>query len=272
MTTRLGALLSRHQRITLAALVILIILAWAWLLVGAGMEMAPDSPHAGHPAGHGAMPSMPPPMPSATAWPARRLMLAFAMWWVMMVAMMLPSAAPVILLYSRASAAAHDARPASGSFLGGYLTIWVVFAAAASGLQLLLEQEGLLSPMWLRSERTWLTAALLLVTGIYQLSPAKAACLRQCRNPAQFISRYFRQGSLGAWRMGAIHGAFCVGCCWSLMALLFAGGVMNLAWIAVLTLLVAAEKLLPVGGRIPVVTGIVLIVGALVLIVAEPIR
>jgi predicted metal-binding membrane protein len=264
MTLSLGALLSRPQRITLAALVILVILAWAWLLAGAGMELTPDRARAGQ----GAMSAMPPHVTSVTAWPAHRLALTCAMWWVMMVAMMLPSAAPVILLYIRASGAAHDVTPASGSLLGGYLAIWAVFAVAASGLQILLEQKGLVSPMSMRSERTWLTAALLLAAGIYQLSPAKAACLRQCRNPAQSISRCFRQGSLGAWRMGAIHGGHCVGCCWSLMLLLFAGGVMNLAWIAALTLLVAAEKLLPFGGRIPVVSGIALIAGAVALIVA----
>lgn len=272
MTTRLGALLSRHQWISLTALVVLIILAWAWLLAGAGIEMAPDSPHAADPRGHGGMSSMQPPMASVGAWTAGRLTLTFLMWWVMMVAMMLPSAAPAILLYIRASAAAPDVTPAAGSFLSGYLAIWGVFAAAASGLQFLLEHEGLVSPMWLRSESTWFTAGMLLVTGAYQLSPAKAACLRQCRNPAQFISRYFRQGSLGAWRMGVIHGGYCVGCCWALMVLLFAGGVMNLAWIAVLTLLVAAEKLLPFGGRLPLVTGVALIMGALALIVAAPIR
>ena len=101
----------------------------------------------------------------------------------------------------------------------------------------------------------WLAAALLIAAGLYQLSPLKEACLRHCRNPAQFLSRHYRPGPTGAFRLGVYHGAYCVGCCWLLMALLFVGGVMNLAWIALLTLLVAAEKLLPGGRWIALVTG-----------------
>lgn len=261
MTEPLRSLLSRHLIVTVAGLVILVVLAWTWLVMGAGMEMNAGRAHSGqHMDGmHGSAMAM--AMGSAE-WTAARLTLTFAMWWVMMVAMMLPSAAAVILLYDRA-AAGQGVRPATGQFLAGYLAVWALFAAAATALHSGLERSGLLSGEWMRSQSAWLTAALLILAGVYQLSPAKAACLKHCQSPAQFISRYYREGQLGAARMGAIHGAFCVGCCWSLMALLFVGGVMNLAWIAALTVLVAAEKLLPIGRAIPTVTGAALILAGL---------
>jgi predicted metal-binding membrane protein len=265
-TRLVGSLLSRHSLVAAVALAVLVILAWAWLFAGAGLEMGPADPVSGDVVGHAQRPSMPMAMTSAVGWPASRLALTFAMWWVMMIAMMLPAAAPVVLLYVRAASTAGGPEPATASFLGGYLAIWAIFAGGATVLQAALENAELLSGEWMRSRSVLLTAALLTVAGAYQLSPAKAACLRHCQNPARFISRFYRAGPLGAVRMGAIHGAFCVGCCWLLMALLFVGGVMNLAWIAALTLLVAAEKLLPFGRAIPIATGVALIVGALALV------
>jgi predicted metal-binding membrane protein len=267
MTRLLRPILSRPIIVTVTALIILVLLAWAWLFAGAGMEMQAAEPHSMPQMDHGHRSPSPMAM-GDDGWTASRTALTFAMWWVMMVAMMLPAAAPVILLYARATAG-QGKRPAVASFLGGYLGVWALFAAGATALQVGLTKAELLSDHWMRSESILLTAALLIVTGLYQLSPAKAACLRHCQNPAQIISRYFREGRLGAARMGAIHGAFCVGCCWSLMALLFVGGVMNLAWIAALTVLVAAEKLLPFGRRIPVVTGVALVLAGLALIAAN---
>ncbi len=263
MTGRLGPILSRPIIVTLAALGIVVVLAWAWLLAGAGLEMNPG-PHSMPDTDYGHGSSAPMAMDGGL-WTSGRLALTFAMWWVMMVAMMVPSAAPVILLYARATAG-QGGQPAAASFVGGYLGIWAMFSGGATALQIGLTQAGLLSGHWMRSENMVLTAALLIVTGLYQLSPAKAGCLRHCQNPAQVISRYYRDGRLGAARMGAIHGAFCVGCCWSLMALLFVGGVMNLAWIAALTLLVAAEKLLPFGRLFPLVSGVALVIAGLGLI------
>lgn len=255
---RIETILARHQLITVLALIVLVVLAWAWLVTGAAMEAHPAQEHGAH---HDASPmtTMGPSPTSVTA----QLAITFAMWWVMMIAMMLPSAASMILLYGRASARLPGGtRAATASFTGAYLVVWGLFAGAATLLQLALERFGLVTPA-LNSASPWLTSALLFLTGLYQLSPAKHACLYQCRNPAQFISRHFRRGAHGAARMGAIHGAYCVGCCWGLMALLFIGGVMNLAWIALLTVLVAAEKLLGAGRQLSQAAGAILILSAL---------
>lgn len=251
MPSALEATLRRQRALTIAALAVLALLAWAWLLLGAGMGMTPRAALHLFPRpdpGMSGMAGM--DMPGAPGdWSPAQLLLAFSMWWVMMVAMMLPAAAPVILLYAQSSVAQGAARPATSAFLAGYLAVWGLFSLAAAGLQDALQLSGALAPMTMDSTAKWLSAALLVAAGTYQLSPLKEACLAHCRSPAVFLSRHYRAGPLGALRMGAIHGAFCLGCCWLLMALLFVGGVMNLAWIALLSLLVAGEKLLP-GGRL----------------------
>jgi predicted metal-binding membrane protein len=171
------------------------------------------------------------------SWP-----LVFAMWSAMMMAMMLPSAAPAILLYARVHrhSASPETLPPTMGFLLGYVVCWVGFSAVAASLQLALG-----GAMQVGRDAA---AVVLIAAGIYQLVPLKDACLTRCRSPAEFITRHYRTGTLGAFRLGLLHGAYCVGCCWLLMALLFVCGVMNLAWVAALALLVAAEKLLP-GGR-----------------------
>jgi predicted metal-binding membrane protein len=269
MAAAVETALRRQRALTLAALALLTLLAWAWLLLGAGMGMAPYA------AWH-LFPSAPaPPMPDMSGmnmpmapvgWTTTQFAVAVSMWWVMMVAMMLPAAAPVVLLYSRAAPRqAASVRPSTGAFVTGYLGVWGGFSLVAAGLQAALQRSVVIEPMTMASTARWLSAAILIAAGLYQLSPLKEACLAHCRNPANFLSRHFRPGPLGALRMGAIHGAFCLGCCWLLMALLFVGGVMNLAWIALLTLLVAAEKLLPGGRRLGQAAGIVFIAwGALV--------
>lgn len=263
MRPAVEAALGRHRAWSIAALCLLTALAWIWLIRGAGMGMEPMAalrPPSGDMA---AMPGMMPGMAmddmmmdGAGAWTTARFALTFSMWWTMMVAMMLPSAAPTILLYARATR--HwDARvrPASASFLGGYLIAWGAFALGATTLQLLLENASLIEPMMMASQSRWLTAAILIAAGLYQLGPIKDACLRQCRSPAQFLSRHHRPGQIGALRMGLRHGTYCIGCCGVLMALLFVGGIMNLAWIALLTLVVAAEKLLPHGRAFALAAG-----------------
>jgi len=216
-------------RVTIASLILLVVLAWLYLLSGAGMNSM------------GGMNSMAP----SPGWP-----LVAAMWAAMMVAMMLPSAAPVILLYAKAyrHSPSLGTVPPTAAFLVGYLACWIGIALLAAALQLKLGR------MEVASSRA--AAALLIAAGLYQLSSLKDACLSRCRSPAEFISRHYRPGAWGAARLGLLHGAYCVGCCWLLMALLFVGGVMNLAWIAALTLLVAAEKLLPGGSWIARVAGI----------------
>ena len=136
----------------------------------------------------------------------------------------------------------------------------------AAMLQVALVNSGVLSQMTMSAGGKWVSAAILVAAGLYQLSPLKQACLAHCRNPARFLSRHHRPGRSGALRLGVVHGAYCVGCCWLLMALLFVGGVMNLAWIALLTLLVAAEKLLPGGKWIARIAGLALVAWGVVLL------
>nr|MEC6698473.1 DUF2182 domain-containing protein [Sphingobium sp. SJ10-10] len=247
-----SAVLARHRLISLVALAVLIALAWSWLFSGAGMGMAPTVSLL--PSGLAEDPMLAMMMPGDGLWTAAQFVVTLAMWWVMMVAMMLPSAAPTILLYARAVHA--TARPATESFTLGYLLAWGVFSLIATLAQWRLAKAAMLSPMAMATSSRPLAAALLIAAGVYQISPWKDACLRQCRSPAQFLSRHFRPGWSGALRMGMLHGAWCVGCCWMLMALLFAGGIMNLAWIALLTLLVALEKLLPWGRAVSVAAGL----------------
>lgn len=243
--------LLRHGRaITAAALAVLVALAWLYLLNGAGM---------------GGM---------EMGWSPSAWVLAAAMWWTMMVAMMTPSAAPTILLYGQvhrqAAARGDDGQLApSWAFAAGYLLVWLAFSLAAAALHWALEQAMLVSGATMASESRRLSAAVLIAAGLYQLSPLQAACLSHCRSPASFLARHWRPGLGGAVRLGVLHGAYCVGCCWLLMGLLFVGGVMNLAWIAGLTALVAAEKLLPGGRWVARGSGVVLLAwGAAVLLQA----
>jgi predicted metal-binding membrane protein len=192
--------------------------------------------------------------------------LVVLMWWVMMIAMMTPSATPAILLY--ASVYRHHLKQGNAPqslgptavFALGYLLVWLAFSVAATGVQRLLENSGLLSTGMMNSRSRWLSAAVLLAAGLYQFSPFKDRCLTQCRSPAAFFTRHWRPHAVGALRLGALHGAWCVGCCALLMALLFVGGVMNLAWIAALTVLVMAEKLLPGGPWVGRAAGVLLLV------------
>ena len=276
MATALEAMLARHRAVTVAMLFLLTVLAWIWLATGAGSGMVPGlSIPAIMPASSpspemmrgldnamgdrtgasmGAMPGM---AAAAAPWALPRFLLTFAMWWVMMVAMMLPSAAPTILLHARAgNASATGSPPATGTFLAGYLLVWGLFSLAATVLQMALERAGIMAGMDMVSVSRPFSAAVLVLAGLYQLSPLKEACLRHCRNPARFLARHYRPGQTGALRMGLLHGAWCAGCCWLLMALLFVGGVMTLVWIAFLTLVVAAEKLLPGGRGIAIAGGL----------------
>jgi predicted metal-binding membrane protein len=242
------ALLRHDRTLVLAGLAGVIVLAWVWLFMGAGLHMdAMDM-------GGGQIMLMAPP------WTPGYAVTIFIMWIVMMAAMMLPSAAPAILLVA-ALARQRDERHAIASswqFALGYLAIWAAFSLVATGLQFALDRAGLLSET-MASGSVVLAALLLIAAGIYQWTPWKEACLRQCRSPIEFLTRYWRQGAFGPVRAGAWHGAFCLGCCWMLMALLFVGGLMNMFWIAGLALLVLVEKLFPFGRRVSQITGVVLI-------------
>jgi len=179
---------------------------------------------------------------------------------VMMVAMMLPSATPMILLYAAFARGAH-ARGAvlapTFVFAGLYGLLWATFSAAAATAQLLLIQLGLVSEVTLRLGNSRIAGGLLALAGLYQLTPLKRACLNQCRSPLSFVTSLWRPGWTGAARLGLAHGAYCIGCCWLLMALLFVGGVMSLPWVAVLAAIVLFEKVAPIGERGAMAIGVI---------------
>ena len=206
---------------------------------------------------------------AAQDWSVAHAIAMFTMWWVMMIAMMLPSAAPVVLLSAALNRRSRSDTPPYGSaaaFTLGYLLAWACFSLVAVLLQFLLERSGLLS-MHMESVSDPLTGVLLVAAGAWQLSPIKNACLRHCRSPVEFLTRCRRPGTVGALTMGAHHGLYCLGCCWFLMALLFVGGVMNLYWIVGLALFVFAEKVLVMGRALGRAVGACLLVsGALVLL------
>jgi predicted metal-binding membrane protein len=194
-------------------------------------------------------------------WSAREFGLGLAMWIVMMIGMMLPSAAPTILLvtsFHRRSGARAQALCATGAFVLGYVLVWCGFSLVATAAQGALQRWALLSPMGMNVS-PWLGGALLVAAGVHQATPWKRACLHHCRTPFVFIRHHWRPGVGGALRMGLLNGAFCLGCCATLMALLFVGGVMNLLWIAALTVFVAIEKLAPEGARLPRLTAPLLV-------------
>lgn len=234
----------RHDRLIVAAgIAVAVALSWSYLVAGAGIDMS--------------MADMPmDPVP----WSLAQASLMFAMWLIMMVAMMTPSAAPMVLLFAAIKRRKAAASPVASAwlFLAGYLVVWAGFSLVAVAVQWGLDQTGLLSGM-MASTSTVLAGSILLAAGLYQLTPIKRACLRYCQSPVFFLSRYWQPGALGALRMGFRHGSYCVGCCWFLMALLFVGGVMNLVWIAAVAIYVALEKLLARSQRLSRVAGIALI-------------
>jgi predicted metal-binding membrane protein len=192
-------------------------------------------------------------MSAMQPWTATEFALRLLMWVVMMVAMMVPTAAPMTLMYAavaRKAATQHSPVAPTFVFVAGYIAMWTIFSLVATLAQFALDRAALLSPMMVSSSAT-LGAALLIAAGIYQLTPLKNACLRNCRAPAHFMARHWHTGGLGAFRMGLRLGAYCVGCCWILMGLLFVGGVMNLLWIAAIAVFVLLEKTI----RFGVVTG-----------------
>ncbi len=251
--------LRRDRAIVASALIVITVLAWAYLLIGAGTGMSVSAMSTWH---------FPPPRPNMAMsgpWHAGYWLVMGVMWFVMMVAMMIPSAAPMILLHARVTR--HGAQSSDGmaapvptaAFTAGYLAAWLLFSGAATTLQWGLERAGLVDGMLMWSTEPVLTGALLVMTGLYQFTPLKTVCLTQCRSPVTVLSQIWKPGARGAFVMGVRHGSYCLGCCWALMLLLFAGGVMNVVWIAGLAILVLAEKLLSRGPWFPRLVGVVLI-------------
>ena len=251
--------LRRDRLLVISCLLLVVVLSWAYLLTGAGMNMQ-------------GMGDMLTPMKSEP-WTLGYAVLVLVMWAVMMAAMMLPSAAPMILLYTtlarRRSQRGRTMNISSSAFALGYLAIWAAFSVAATALQYALEKAALMSPA-MQTTSIALAGAVLIAAGVYQWTPLKQACLRYCSSPLAFIMAYWRPGTAGAFSMGLRHGTYCVGCCWLIMLLLFVGGVMNFAWIAGIALFVLVEKLAPAGRRIGQGAGVLLVVwGAATLLAAS---
>ena len=238
------AVLRRDRAVAMAGLAGVAVLAWMYVI-----RMADMPAHAAM-----AMPGMDDGGRAGLAW-------LVGMWAVMMIAMMLPSAAPTILLFATVSRRRRlQGVPGTSVaiFTLGYLLVWTAYAAGAATLQWLLHRAALLSPA-MASASPLLGGGLLVAAGVYQWMPLKAACLSHCRSPLGFFAAEWREGAWGALRMGMRHGSYCVGCCWLLMALLFVAGVMNLLWVAAIAGFVLLEKLMPGGERVGRVLGVVLV-------------
>ncbi len=207
-------------------------------------------------------------MPRMRAWGVSEFVLTFVMWAVMMVAMMTPSAAPMILMFAGVNRRRKKQQvpyvPTS-VFLLGYLVVWAAFAVLATAAQWALHSASLLSPT-MASASPVLGGVLLLAAGIYQWTPLKHACLSKCRSPLGLVLNEWREGRWGAFLMGLKHGAYCAGCCWTLMALLFIAGVMNLLWVAAIAGFVLLEKVAPAGQRLGQAAGVLLAVWGAVLV------
>lgn len=207
-----------------------------------------------------AMADMAMAMPQMTPWGAADFVLTFLMWAVMMVAMMVPSASPMILTFAtinRKRLSAETPLIRTGLFLLGYLLVWAGYSLLAALGQWGLHAAALLSPAM--AAAPWVGGILLVAAGIYQFTPLKDVCLSRCQSPFGFILTQWREGAAGALVMGLRHGAFCVGCCWVLMALLFVAGVMNLLWVAAIAAFVLLEKVAPLGRVVSRLAGAVLI-------------
>jgi predicted metal-binding membrane protein len=262
------ATMRRDRLIVIACLAAISALSWLYL-VGMALDMGDMSmgdADSSAMAASEAMMAM-----RAQPWDLAYFLAMFVMWAIMMVGMMIPSAAPMILLYARIQRKQGGQAPyiSTGLFTAGYLLIWTVFSLLAAGLQWGLTELSLLDAM-MTGTSAWFAGGLFLAAGLYQLSPLKHACLKHCQSPLHFISHHWRKGTLGPLRMGVEHGAYCLGCCWVVMALLFTLGVMNLLWVAVIAVFVLLEKVVPLmGGRFVMQAGAAAMIGAGLLFLAR---
>jgi predicted metal-binding membrane protein len=252
------AVLSRRDRVIISScLVLLTALAWTYLL-HLEHQMSAATEHDRMMLDMGMTMDMP--------WNAANVFFTFAMWAVMMVGMMTASAAPMMLLV----AGMHRGRGAQRAprlvfaFGAGYLLVWTAFSAGAALAQWALHEAALLSPA-MKTSSARLSSAIVIAAGVYQLTPFKGACLTHCRSPLGFLMSHWRDGTAGALRMGIEHGTYCLGCCWALMCVLFVVGVMNVVWVAAMTIFVLVEKIVPAGAFVARVAGVAMIAaGALV--------
>jgi predicted metal-binding membrane protein len=250
-----ASVVSRDRIIVLCGLAIITALSWAYVSslasdmynMDMGMEMA---------------------TPQMQAWEVTDFALTFVMWTVMMVAMMTPSAAPMILMFAGINRRRQKQQVSyvpTSVFLLGYLVVWAAFSVLATAAQWGLHAVSLLSPM-LVSTSPALGGILLLIAGVYQWTPLKHACLSKCRSPLGFVLNEWREGRWGALLMGLKHGGYCTGCCWSLMALLFVAGVMNLLWVAAIAGFILLEKAAPAGQGMGRAAGVLMVAGGVVLL------
>jgi predicted metal-binding membrane protein len=268
----INAVVRRDRAIVIAAITTISVLAWAytlWLTAQMGgidilaslagslgmAEMGMDGMNAA---------------PSPVFDPSSLSDIAFisTMWAVMMVGMMTPSVTVMMVLHAAVGRkAAASSRPlvATGWFLAGYLSAWIAFSFAACGAQWILTRHGLLTSM---SVTETLGGLILIGAGLYQWSSLKDICLKQCQKPFDFLMRHggIRLEPFCALRLGAVHGFYCVGCCWAMMALLFVGGIMNVLWIAGLTILIVMEKVASIGSLIPRLAGAMMVSAGLLLL------
>jgi predicted metal-binding membrane protein len=254
--TALERVLKRDRVITTLGLVLISALAWFYTIFGATGEIGMLT---GGDAQMGmsamAMPDMVMP------WSTVDVIFMFIMWFVMMVAMMLPSASPTILLFAKVDRSQQRTlHPyiATLLFAAAYILVWAAFSLVATAVNWALHTQGLMTSMMGRTLPLW-SGLLLIMAGIYQFTPLKGACLNKCRSPLAFLLSEWRDGNFGAFVMGLRHGTYCVLCCWALMALLFVLGVMNLLWVAVLSVFVLAEKIAPSGVWLSRASGVLLI-------------
>jgi predicted metal-binding membrane protein len=258
--TRLETLLRRDHTVVVAGLVAVTFTAWVYLFSIASRMTAADAVGIMDMAPEMAMPAM-------QEWRAVELLLLFAMWWVMMVAMMVPSVTPLVLLFARTTRRKGGNRivgPA-GILLLGYLLVWGGFSVPATLAQWGLHIAALLSPTMVTTNSV-LGGLLLIAAGGFQFTPLKRACLTQCRSPLSFLMSYWREGRWAPFILGLKHGTYCVGCCWLLMVLLFVAGVMNLFWMVGIAVFVLVEKAAPNGDLIGRIAGGMLIVAGIMLI------
>jgi predicted metal-binding membrane protein len=273
----LATLLKRDCIVVAAALLVVTLIAWAYVLwFSAHMSMpGPPAPDSMAGMDMGSSPSPGGDMtgmdmsgmggavtPSFRVWAPADFVFMFAMWAVMMVGMMTPAVAPMVLLYAGVGRkAAESGAPFSstGWFFAGYLAAWIIFSALATFAQWALTALALFTPM-MAAASTVFGGAVLIAVGLYQWTPLKDTCLRSCQAPMSFLMAHggFRQEPLGAIRLGIVHGSYCLGCCFALMALLFVGGIMNVLWIAGLTILVLLEKVVPAGRVISRIAGVMI--------------
>tara|TARA_B100000085_G_scaffold5179_1_gene4748 strand:- start:204 stop:1052 length:849 start_codon:yes stop_codon:yes gene_type:complete len=248
-STAIESFIQRDKIITIIAIAILVGATFTYTVLGVGMNMSAIQMTPGLGQSQMSMPNMS-AMKNMAATPAvwsfNYSVLMFFMWWTMMIAMMLPSASPMILLYTaliRRTKKAKSIIRQVTSFICGYLLAWAAFSLFAAALQSQLELRDWMSPMMMEATNIYLAAGILIAAGVYQLTPLKTVCLEKCRQPASFLANYKNTWVNSPLRIGLVHGFYCVGCCWFLMGLLFFGGIMNLYWIVGLIIFVAIEKL-----------------------------